>query len=86
MAGWPLPRRINPYYGDVSEESANWIRSFHAFSPAAQKAFDKCNFGRQFSAVHSRYSKLISCWQVCLLAFLTRPKIKVSLLWVLYVP
>ncbi|KAI1789704.1 terpenoid synthase [Ganoderma leucocontextum] len=45
MAGWPLPRRVNPYYGKASEESSDWLRSFGAFTPAAQKAFDKCNFG-----------------------------------------
>ncbi|TBU55418.1 terpenoid synthase [Dichomitus squalens] len=45
MAGWPLPRRLNVFYGNVSYESANWIRDFHAFSSTAQRAFDKCNFG-----------------------------------------
>ena len=46
MARWPLPRRLNPYYGEVSEDSADWLRSFRGFSPAAQTAFDRCNFGK----------------------------------------
>ncbi|OCH88427.1 terpenoid synthase [Obba rivulosa] len=45
MAEWPFPRKINPYYEEVSAESANWFRSFDAFSPESQKAFDRCNFG-----------------------------------------
>nr|WOJ44888.1 linalool/nerolidol synthase [Ganoderma lucidum] len=45
MKEWPLPRRINPHYNDVSAESADWTRSFKPFGPAAQKAFDKCDFG-----------------------------------------
>ncbi|KAI0331842.1 terpenoid synthase [Cubamyces sp. BRFM 1775] len=45
MSRWPFPRRINPYYPEVAEESASWLRSFHAFSPAAQRAFDRCEFG-----------------------------------------
>ncbi|EMD33938.1 hypothetical protein CERSUDRAFT_97863 [Gelatoporia subvermispora B] len=45
MASWPLPRKINPYYDPVAEESAEWFRSFAAFSPEAQRAFDRCNFG-----------------------------------------
>ncbi|KAI1782570.1 terpenoid synthase [Ganoderma leucocontextum] len=42
---WPLPRRVNPYYDEVSKDSADWVRSFRAFSTAAQGAFDKCDFG-----------------------------------------
>ncbi|OCH85712.1 terpenoid synthase [Obba rivulosa] len=45
MASWPLSRQINPYYEPVAEESAEWFRSFAAFSPDAQKAFDRCKFG-----------------------------------------
>ncbi|KAM5537397.1 hypothetical protein V8D89_008916 [Ganoderma adspersum] len=45
LARWPFPRRLNPYYGKVSEDSADWLRSFRGFSPSAQNAFDRCNFG-----------------------------------------
>ncbi|KAH9885845.1 terpenoid synthase [Cubamyces lactineus] len=44
MLRWPFPRRINPFYPEVAEESASWLRSFHAFSPAAQRAYDRCDF------------------------------------------
>ncbi|PIL22415.1 terpene synthase [Ganoderma sinense ZZ0214-1] len=45
MANWPLPRRLNPHYAAVVEQSAEWISSFGAFGPKAQLAFDKCNIG-----------------------------------------
>ena len=46
LARWPFPRRVNPFYPDVAEESSSWLRSFNAFSPAAQRAFDRCEFGK----------------------------------------
>ncbi|KAI0641888.1 terpenoid synthase [Trametes meyenii] len=45
MARWPSPRRINPYFPVVAEESTTWLQSFKALSPAAQRAFDRGNFG-----------------------------------------
>lgn len=45
MARWPLPRRLNPHYAAVVEQSAEWISSFGAFGPKAQLAFDRCNIG-----------------------------------------
>lgn len=45
MANWPLPRRLNPHYAAVVQQSAEWISSFGAFGPKAQTAFDKCNIG-----------------------------------------
>ncbi|KZT01823.1 terpenoid synthase [Laetiporus sulphureus 93-53] len=44
MAAWPWPRRINPCYEEVAAESSAWLRSFKAFSPASQYAFDRCDF------------------------------------------
>ncbi|KAI0675470.1 terpenoid synthase [Trametes maxima] len=45
MARWPFPRRINPHFPVVAEESTAWLQSFKALSPAAQRAFDRGNFG-----------------------------------------
>ncbi|KAI0664549.1 terpenoid synthase [Cubamyces menziesii] len=45
VARWPWPRRINPYYEVVAAESAEWLRSFKAFSADQQAIFDRCNFG-----------------------------------------
>jgi len=43
---WPWPHRLNQYYPEVDPESAAWTRSFQAFSPEAQKSFDRCRFGK----------------------------------------
>ncbi|KAK0200184.1 terpenoid synthase [Desarmillaria ectypa] len=41
---WPWSRRINPHYEDVKAASEAWFRSFRAFGPEAQGAFDCCDF------------------------------------------
>ena len=41
---WKWPRHINPHYAEVKAESAAWARSFGAFSPKAQEAYDRCDF------------------------------------------
>ncbi|KAG6907098.1 hypothetical protein DXG01_010511 [Tephrocybe rancida] len=41
MANWPWPRAINPHYEEVSAASNAWFRSFKAFTPQSQLAFDK---------------------------------------------
>ncbi|KAI0295705.1 terpenoid synthase [Russula brevipes] len=41
---WQWPRHLNPYYAEVKAESAAWARSFGAFSPKAQHAYDRCDF------------------------------------------
>ncbi|KAF7368135.1 Terpene cyclase [Mycena sanguinolenta] len=46
MANWPWPRRINPHFEAVKAECEVWFRSFNAFSPKAQKAFEKGDFCR----------------------------------------
>jgi len=43
---WPWPRRLNQYYPEVDPESSAWTTSFQAFSPKAQKSFDRCRFGK----------------------------------------
>ncbi|KAI0675633.1 terpenoid synthase [Trametes maxima] len=45
MSSWPMPRRVNPLYEEVSARSAEWVRSFQAFSLESQRAFDLCDFG-----------------------------------------
>ncbi|KAI0291779.1 terpenoid synthase [Multifurca ochricompacta] len=45
LENWKWPRRINPHYLEVKAESAAWVRSFGAFSPRAQAAYDRCDFG-----------------------------------------
>ncbi|KAI9430163.1 hypothetical protein H4582DRAFT_2019363, partial [Lactarius indigo] len=42
---WKWPRRINPHYAEVKAASSEWVRSFGAFSPKAQEAFDCCDIG-----------------------------------------
>lgn len=46
LANWPWPRTINSHYESCKAESAAWVESFQAFSPKAQKAFNKCDFSR----------------------------------------
>ncbi|KAJ6543023.1 terpenoid synthase [Mycena capillaripes] len=45
LSSWPWPRQVNPHHEDVSRECAQWVQSFGLFSPKAQAAFDRCNFG-----------------------------------------
>ncbi|KAJ6460556.1 terpenoid synthase [Mycena sanguinolenta] len=44
MADWPWLRRINPHFETIKAECEAWFRTFNAFSPKAQKAFEKCDF------------------------------------------
>src|SRR6266702_4208482 len=41
---WKWPRHINLHYAEVNAASAAWARSFGAFSPKAQEAYDRCDF------------------------------------------
>jgi hypothetical protein len=43
-ANWNWPRRLNPHIHEISQECSDWAVGFKAFTPQAQKAFDKCNF------------------------------------------
>ncbi|KAJ7599440.1 terpenoid synthase [Mycena floridula] len=40
LDSWPWSRQINPMYEELTTESSEWLRSFKAFSPKSQKAFD----------------------------------------------
>jgi hypothetical protein len=53
LENWKWPRRLNPHYPEVKAlaESVGWIRSFEAFSPRAQYAFDRGQFGTSLAAV-----------------------------------
>ncbi|KAI0052749.1 terpenoid synthase [Auriscalpium vulgare] len=46
LENWKWPRALNPYYEEVKAESAAWARSFGAFSPKAQHAYDRCDFNK----------------------------------------
>lgn len=46
LTNWKWPRHLNPYYLEVKAASAAWARSFGAFSPKAQEAYDRCDFNR----------------------------------------
>lgn len=45
LADWPWKREINPLYEEVQAESDAWVKSFNAFTPRSQYAFDKGDFG-----------------------------------------
>ncbi|KAI0290408.1 terpenoid synthase [Multifurca ochricompacta] len=44
LENWKWPRRINPHHPAVKAEIAAWVRSFGAFSPKVQAAYDLCDF------------------------------------------
>nr|BDI63096.1 sesquiterpene synthase [Collybia nuda] len=44
LRNWPWPRSINPFYEVCKAESSKWCEGFRAFSPSAQRAFNKCDF------------------------------------------
>ncbi|KAJ3823508.1 terpenoid synthase [Lentinula raphanica] len=44
LQSWPWQRKLNPNYKKVKAESSAWIESFHAFTPKAQDAFNRCEF------------------------------------------
>lgn len=49
LRDWPYEDRlINTYYRLVQAESVDWLESFRPFTPAAQKAFNKCDFSMYF--------------------------------------
>ncbi|KAI0284087.1 terpenoid synthase [Russula brevipes] len=50
-------RHLNPHYQEVKEESAAWARSFGAFSPKAQEAYDRCNFSLASALVYPSFDK-----------------------------
>ena len=57
MAAWPWPRKINPFYEEVTLESNAWFKSFKPFTPESQYAYDKCDFGRLASLAYPDVSR-----------------------------
>ncbi|KAI0294469.1 terpenoid synthase [Multifurca ochricompacta] len=54
---WKWSRRINPHYLEVKAETAAWIRSFGAFSPKVQAAYDLCDFCLLASLTYPNHDK-----------------------------
>ncbi|KAI0293873.1 terpenoid synthase [Multifurca ochricompacta] len=54
---WKWPRQLNPHYIDVKEVSSAWLRSFQAFSPKAQDAYDRCDFSLLASLAYPYHNK-----------------------------
>ncbi|KAK0443682.1 terpenoid synthase [Desarmillaria tabescens] len=54
---WPWSRRINPHYEEVKTASGAWCRSFRAFRPEAQSAFDLCDFSLLSSLAYPTASR-----------------------------
>ena len=57
MSDWPWPRKINPFYEEVTAESNAWFKSFKPFTPESQYAYDKCDFGRLASLAYPDASR-----------------------------
>ena len=57
MVEWPWPRKISPYYEEVTAESNAWLKSFKPFTPASQYAFDKCDVGRLAALMYPDVSR-----------------------------
>ncbi|KAF8990109.1 terpenoid synthase [Cyathus striatus] len=64
LRNWPWKRAINPHYEQCKSESAAWLESFHALSPRAQKAFNKCDFSLLASMAYPKLNK-DGCRFVC---------------------
>lgn len=69
LRNWPWQRIISPHYREAQAESVAWLESFHPFTPAAQRAFNKCDFSMHLSM---RVSYLTNC--AGLVSALTFPK------------
>lgn len=72
LARWPWQRDLNPHYEACKAESAEWLESFGAFRPKAQRAFNLCDFSECLSSTPT--SRRIPYEPVDLLASLSYPK------------
>jgi hypothetical protein len=45
LTHWPWPRAVNPHMVECTAMSDAWLQSFSVFSPKAQAAFNRCQFG-----------------------------------------
>ncbi|KAJ7803885.1 terpenoid synthase [Mycena olivaceomarginata] len=57
LRNWSWPRQPNPHYQVCKEESSAWCESFHAFSPKAQKSFNRCDFNLLASLAYPKLNK-----------------------------
>ncbi|KAI0292682.1 terpenoid synthase [Multifurca ochricompacta] len=57
LQNWKWPRRINPHYLEVKAEAAAWMRSFGAFSPKFEAAYDHCDVGLIASLTYPFHDK-----------------------------
>jgi len=57
LENWKWPRVINPHFQEVKAASAAWARSFGAFSPKAQDAYDRCDFNLLASLAYPLHNK-----------------------------
>lgn len=55
LAGWPFDCEWNPCQ-DIVAESTAWTESYNPFTPKAQKAFNRCQFGI-FSSLAYPYAR-----------------------------
>ncbi|KAI0062689.1 terpenoid synthase [Artomyces pyxidatus] len=58
LENWNWPRALNPHYAEIKAESAAWARSFGAFSPKAQEAYDRCDFNLLACLAYPRLDKV----------------------------
>ncbi|KAH8817571.1 terpenoid synthase [Flagelloscypha sp. PMI_526] len=63
LRNWPWQSKLNPHYRLCQTESLIWLRSFQAFSPKTQAAFDKsdCSLLAAFAFPHASAFDLRSC-------------------------
>ncbi|KAF8987109.1 terpenoid synthase [Cyathus striatus] len=65
LRNWPWKRRaINPHYEQCKSESESWAENFHALSPKAQNAFNRCNLSLLAAMAYPKLNKdgfLVGC-------------------------
>jgi hypothetical protein len=60
LENWKWPRHLNPHYPEAKAASAAWARSFGAFSPKAQYAYDRCDFSTSYHVLYNPTLSLTS--------------------------
>nr|BBH51504.1 putative sesquiterpene synthase [Clitopilus sp.] len=45
VVAWPWLRAVNPHMDQTSQNSSSWLENFHAYPPATQENFNRCDFG-----------------------------------------
>ncbi|KAI9447578.1 terpenoid synthase [Lactarius indigo] len=57
LENWKWPRRVNPHYNEVKEETAAWIKSSGVLSPKAEEAYDRCDINLFASLAYPLHDK-----------------------------